>query len=69
MTTMIPSLPIIEEILQAMTPLKLPVSGCPLGVPLQHFLLVSLGLFLAMLAIFGTFNVFQRSIGSQRPLK
>jgi len=68
-TSVSPTLHVIEEILQAVTPLKLPVRGCPLGVPLHHFLLVPLGLFLAMLAIFRTFNIFQSRIGSQRPLK
>jgi len=69
-TSVSPTLHVIEEILQAVTPLKLPVRGCPLGVPLHHFLLVPLRLFLAMFAIiFGRFNMFQSSIGSQRPLK
>lgn len=57
-TTLSPTVPVIEEILQAVTLLKLPVSRGPLGIPCHHFHVLSLCLFLAMLAIFCRFNMF-----------
>ena len=57
-TTLSPAIPVIEEILQAVTLLKLPVRRGPLGFPFHHLHALSLCLFLAMLAIFSRFDMF-----------
>jgi hypothetical protein len=56
-TTVAPTVPVIEKILKAVTPLKLPMRRGPLAVPFHHLQVLPLSLFLAMFAIFCRFNM------------